>query len=257
MSKIPKFRAAIISLVIASVIYLAVWLPNFLEFKRVTAQNNYYTELAELVALSTSAVSDFPNPLIWNLQKQVSEITQANTNLAAELQNQVPIQQETTTLVQADNILLLEVVQLFKADIFKSYIDLESFSNYEQLPELVKIKQGLTDQIAVLKTEISLETADRKAKGIWVNPLWGKTNADLQKIARAMNSAKAAVQLLMFTAEGFSLSADLRTWLIENPPAGLIFMGSNISNPNQIKNYSKELQNLSDELPLLLVTDQE
>lgn len=89
------------------------------------------------------------------------------------------------------------------------------------------------------------------------NPLWGKTDNQLKELISHMSTREKAGQLLMFTINGNQLSAEQASFLSENTIGGVILMGQNIQDENQVKKLTSDLQRNSPATPLLIATDQE
>ena len=64
-------------------------------------------------------------------------------------------------------------------------------------------------------------------------------------------------QLCMIGFEGTEVTSDLRAWIQEYRPGGIILFSRNLVDPGQIAHLTNELQDVSSECPLLIAIDQE
>ena len=64
-------------------------------------------------------------------------------------------------------------------------------------------------------------------------------------------------QLCMIGFEGTEITPDLRAWLQEYQPGGIILFSRNLVDPGQIANLTNDLQALAGDTPLLIAIDQE
>ena len=72
-----------------------------------------------------------------------------------------------------------------------------------------------------------------------------------------MNLADHIGQFCMIGFEETELTPDLRTWMQEYRPGGVILFSRNLVNPEQIAKLTNDLQSLAGDIPLLMAIDQE
>lgn len=72
-----------------------------------------------------------------------------------------------------------------------------------------------------------------------------------------MNVSELAGQLCMIGFEGIEITSDLRKWMREYQPGGIILFSRNLVDPVQIAHLTNDLQALAGDIPLLIAIDQE
>ena len=72
-----------------------------------------------------------------------------------------------------------------------------------------------------------------------------------------MTVSELVGQLCMIGFEGTEVTPDLRAWMREYRPGGIILFSRNLVNPAQIAHLTNDLQALAGEMPLLIGIDQE
>ncbi|MEJ2229644.1 MAG: beta-N-acetylhexosaminidase [Nitrospirales bacterium] len=72
-----------------------------------------------------------------------------------------------------------------------------------------------------------------------------------------MNISKLVGQMCMIGFEGTEVTPDLRAWMREYQPGGIILFSRNLVNPTQIAHLTNDLQTLAGDIPLLIGIDQE
>jgi beta-N-acetylhexosaminidase len=73
----------------------------------------------------------------------------------------------------------------------------------------------------------------------------------------SMNVPELAGQLCMIGFEGTEITPDLRAWIREYQPGGIILFSRNLVDPAQIAHLTNDLQALAGDIPLLIAIDQE
>ena len=72
-----------------------------------------------------------------------------------------------------------------------------------------------------------------------------------------MNVSEQVGQLCMIGFEGREVTSDLRAWMREYQPGGIILFSRNLVDPVQIAHLTNDLQALAGDIPLLIAIDQE
>lgn len=123
--------------------------------------------------------------------------------------------------------------------------------------ELQNSNQGLKDLKSDYKALISDYQQSQKTKGAFSNALWGDTDSELKEVISHMSNDEKIGQMLMFASKGYSLTSSYKKELETIHQGGVIYMGWSISNADQLATFSKQLQSINPEIPMLLATDQE
>ena len=97
----------------------------------------------------------------------------------------------------------------------------------------------------------------RIEQGLFVNPLWGKTDSELAELISTLTDREKASELLIWSLPGTSLSAKESQSLRSEAPGGVILMGDNITSQNQLKKLTADIQQTNSKIPLFIATDQE
>ena len=72
-----------------------------------------------------------------------------------------------------------------------------------------------------------------------------------------MHVSELVGQLCMIGFEGTEITPDLRAWMREYQPGGIILFSRNLVDPIQIARLTNDLQTLASDMPLLIAIDQE
>jgi beta-N-acetylhexosaminidase len=90
-----------------------------------------------------------------------------------------------------------------------------------------------------------------------LNPLIGLTKPDINAKINKMSVTELVGQLFVIGVEGTELSDQERQGITDFKPSGVILMGKNIVDDNQVKNLTSQLRATNSNMPLLIATDQE
>jgi beta-N-acetylhexosaminidase len=232
----------------------------------------WYARIHELNTWKDRVQTDLDIAARLNLNFQITPDTniQDLTALDKILNQSIFLEQ---TVLQQDGLKLVTDIPELGTQLTQLKISYDAYP----LTPLTAVLSGLTDNQPHPDKVISLQTEvvsarfayrdyqnritkliqDRKAQGLFTNPLWGKTDADLAELAAKMTPEEQAAQLLIWSLTGTSLSNSETKQLKDLAPGGVILMGSNISNSQQLKTFSLSIQNTNPEIPLFIATDQE
>jgi beta-N-acetylhexosaminidase len=118
-----------------------------------------------------------------------------------------------------------------------------------QIPDFLKNNLNFqTRKIADLSTQKINNQVSAKIK---------VKEAEIDEIIDKMSIEEKAGQLLVFTAKGTSLSAKYENELKQITPAGVIIMGSNITDQKQLAKFTGEISKTNTIIPPFIAIDQE
>ena len=116
--------------------------------------------------------------------------------------------------------------------------------NQANLEQIIDLQSEVVSTKYILNDHQNMINTYRKnltEQGSFVNPLWGKTDAELTEIATKMSVAEQAAQLMIWSFPGIDLTNVEGKQLTEQLPGGVILMGDNISSPSQLKHLSLDV----------------
>jgi beta-N-acetylhexosaminidase len=117
---------------------------------------------------------------------------------------------------------------------------------------LFKLGQGVGT-----KADLENLLQKRKADKQFVNPLWSLDQDEISKIVKDMSLEDQVGQLFMTGLNDFTLDDTLLKELAKFAPGGIIYMGDNIKNKEQLITLSESVQKTNVKIPLFISTDQE
>lgn len=236
-------------------IYIGLWATIYLNNKSLSETiEQKLSELSQVnIALSIQS-SLHPKVGITANQadsKQLEVISSELDKLINNLKQEYELAYQASlevnkALIEKATTLELELVEVSQTELQK-----------QSLPEAFDTKLKAVQTVAENRQAISKKIKSLRAVGEFINPLFSITTAEIDAYITNMTPAQKAGQLLMFSIGGNYLGSTDAEFLSSNNIGGIIYMGYNIANPEQIKSFSKQLQLNNDLLPLLIATDQE
>lgn len=232
-------------------IFFAIYLNNKALSNSIDAK---LTELSQVnIALNIQS-NLHPKFGIAANQTDSKQLELINTELAELVSNVKQEYAEAHKSLQEINEILIDNASLLELELQKiSQIEIENTSLPEAYDTMIKAKQSLVINRQTILEKISL----LRTEGIFANPLLSIAPQEIDDFIARMSPAQKAGQLLMFSIGGNYLGNNEAKSLTDKNIGGIIYMGYNIANPEQIKAYSTQLQLNNRILPLLIATDQE
>jgi len=261
-----KFNLKITIFLVGLAIFCSAILYAILIFKEqseVNSQIKTQAEMTEILSDFGKENEEFVASLNWNLwalENQKTEIINKNSQLKEEIL--VAIEQKQSDLLKAKN----ELLELNKAATelgLKVNAKCENCDQpkdadlFIQAKKVLVLEKELEQKKVNLNQEILAEVGNLEEKNSFKNSLWGKTEIQIREIISKMTNQEKAGQLLMFGFNGSELNDKLKTDLQNWQAGGLILMGSNIKNAQQVERLIDGIEETNEQIPYFVAVDQE
>lgn len=259
-----KLLDASVLLAITSLfLYLALWTGNYSQLIKATETSKASIDILKQINVSIELTTDIkPQLFIKELEHDTNLLSTLNSNLetmllreqTAILANYAVNKQSYQELLSTQERLKLKQSIISITDVSESEFQ---GLNKARLLELYSINSDLQLAIKDAKETINSVINEKRSKNEFNNPLWSYTSSDIKKLIAEMSASEKAGQLLMFSLSGTSLTKEDAKKINDLNLGGAILMGYNISNPNQLKSFSSQIQQANTKFPALIATDQE
>lgn len=244
--------------------YYIVLSNYFSQYKDKISGYNLQCQKANIVGLNCVALNIHNNYLIPVILNNISELNSKIENIDKNINSKIE------SLRLADNSTLSNINDLnnqlvnlhlntvtIDPSINGEDVNINENSSNKSINLLINHSNYLTSKTVDIHSEFQQYITLRKQEGKLINPLWGTTESDLNKTINNMSNEEKAGQLLMFQAEGQELTSNYASELNSINAGSVILMGSNITSPSQISNFTTDITDQNTKIPILIATDQE
>lgn len=245
---------------ISFLLYVSTW--GFFVAQYENSKNIYKTklEIANTIGYQVDAIT-FTRPSFWlldvsnNLQQQNTLNQEIELDIVA-LGNSI---KEEIVFLNKDNVELLRQAKNLSLTgvALNEQEALHDPRTSEDVLLLFKTKTEAQQNITSIKAVINDLYSQKKSNNEFANPLWGYTDRELLSLTDNMTIAEKAGQFLIFSIAGQYSTASFAQDLKNEMPSGIIYMGYNVANQKQLKDFSTSIQNTNNKIPLFIATDQE
>jgi len=261
--KLPLYfsLAACICLGIGSIAYIhtLATTTNSLE-SAVQTQHTLADTLTQLGIKTERTAIDIPEWNVLEAQARLEETHNDNTTWQSQLKSSTKtshqkLQNALTRLEEmADVATELDQKAPKKCQTCDSVADDDTL---QYANNLIDAHAEIDIHMRTLHRSISTALDTLAQQNTIQNPLWGKTDSELQAQIQNMTLKEKAGQMLMFGFSGGAVTDELHTNLQIWEAGGVILMRSNIGGAQQVQNLITQIQTTNPDIPYFVSVDQE